>query len=105
MKPTYTSAVVVAVAEDNPPERIAREELDDPLITALIKLALVSHRSTSRLKTSVHTQDGIVTLTGVVRNQAEKDLVTEFVQDVRGVRTAKNNMTIEGAVSHSISDK
>ena len=95
----------MAVTKADGPDATAREQLEDPFLTALIKLVLVSHRSTSRLKTRVETHEGNVTLTGSVSNQAEKDLITKCVQDICGVRTAKNHMTIEGVASHSISAK
>ena len=76
-------------------DRTLNEKIDDASITAQIKGALLVHRSTSVLKTKVSTQDGRVTLEGVARNAAEKDLVTELVRDIKGVREVENHMTTE----------
>jgi osmotically-inducible protein OsmY len=58
---------------------------------------LLSHRSTGVLRTKVETTDGVVTLAGQARNAAEKDLATKLVEDVHGVKSVVNNMTIEEA--------
>ena len=69
-------------------------KIDDASITALVKMTLLYHRSTSALKTSVTTKNGVVTLSGKAKNAAEKDLATKFVNAVNGVKSVKNNMTI-----------
>jgi osmotically-inducible protein OsmY len=71
------------------------EFIDDASITAQVKLALTFHRSTSVIKTKVETKDGIVTVSGVAKNSAEKDLVGKLVNDIKGVKEVKNEMTIE----------
>jgi hyperosmotically inducible periplasmic protein len=73
----------------------AGEEIDDASITAQVKMALLSHRSTSALHTKVETKHGVVTLSGKAGNVAEKDLVTKLVNDVKGVKNVQNQMTIE----------
>lgn len=70
-------------------------KIDDASITALVKMTLLSHRSTSALNTSVTTKEGVVTLSGKAKNAAEKDLATKFANDVNGVKEVKNRMTIE----------
>ncbi|MCB2180521.1 MAG: BON domain-containing protein [Desulfobulbaceae bacterium] len=73
------------------------ESIDDASITALVKMTLLYHRSTSALDTRVKTENGMVTLEGKAKNAAEKDLATKYVQDVYGVKNAVNNITIEEA--------
>ena len=58
-------------------------------------MTLLYHRSTSALNTSVTTKKGVVTLGGKASNAAEKDLATKLVNDVNGVKSVKNLMTIE----------
>jgi osmotically-inducible protein OsmY len=70
------------------------EKIDDASITAQVKMALLFHRSTSALNTTVTTKRGVVTVKGKARNAAEKDLVTKLVNDVNGVKSVKNRMTI-----------
>lgn len=84
----------------NPPknaEQTMQEKIDDASITAQVKIALMTHRSTSALKTSVSTKEGIVTLGGEAQNAAEKDLATKLVGDIYGVQSTVNNMTIAPA--------
>lgn len=70
-------------------------KIDDASITALVKATLLYHRSTSALNTSVTTKKGVVTLTGKAKNASEKDLAAKFANDVNGVRSVKNLMTVE----------
>jgi osmotically-inducible protein OsmY len=39
-------------------------------------------------------KDGIVTLRGEAYSQAERELTTEYVKDVEGVKEVKNEMTV-----------
>ena len=75
--------------------RTSGEKIDDASITAQVKMALLFHRSTSALNTKVETKHGVVTLSGKAGNAAEKDLVSKLVNDVNGVKSVKNQMTIE----------
>ena len=45
------------------------------------------------------TTDGVVTVGGTAKNDAEKALVTKLVTDINGVKSVVNNMTIEAVVS------
>lgn len=78
-------------------EQTAGEKMDDASITAQVKTALLTHRSTSSIKTKVETRDGKVTLTGIAKNAAEKSLVTKLVTDIQGVTSVNNQMTVEEA--------
>lgn len=75
--------------------RRLEERMDDASVTAHVKSALFSHRSTSAVATSVKTRGGVVTLTGKAHNTAEKDLVEKLAKDVKGVRGVNNRMTVE----------
>ena len=77
------------------PDETMGEKIDDASITAQVKASLLSHRSTSALKTKVETTDGVVTLSGIAKNAAEKSLVTKLATDINGVSSVVNNMTIE----------
>jgi hyperosmotically inducible protein len=84
-----------------PPAETIGEKIDDASITAQVKSSLMSHRSTSALKTKVETTDGVVTLSGIAKNAAEKSLVTKLVTDIDGVTSVINNMTIAVPVARS----
>lgn len=71
------------------------EKIDDASITSQVKYALLRHKSTSALKTKVTTIDGVVAITGEAASDAEKTLVTKLAQDVRGVKSVENNMTVK----------
>jgi hyperosmotically inducible protein len=85
--------MTVAKTPGQPTDTIG-EKIDDASITAQVKSSLMSHRSTSALKTKVETTDGVVTLSGIAKNAAEKSLVTKLVTDIDGVSSVINNMTI-----------
>jgi osmotically-inducible protein OsmY len=76
------------------PKQTMGDKIDDASITASVKSALLTHRSTSALHTTVSTTDGIVTVGGVAKNDAEKSLITKLVTDINGVISVVNNMTI-----------
>ncbi len=80
-----------------PAERSEGEKMDDASITAQVKTALATHRSTSSIKSKVETRDGEVVLTGIAKNAAEKALVSKLVNDIQGVTSVKNQMTVEEA--------
>lgn len=74
--------------------RSVRQAIDDASITAMVKMSLLSHRSTSGLRTDVDTNHGVVTVKGEAKNEAEKELVTKVVKDVEGVKDVRNRMTV-----------
>ena len=90
--------IVVSASLETPGETMG-EKIDDASITAQVKGSLLTHHSTSVLSTKVTTNDGVVTVSGNARNDAEKALVTKLVGDINGVKSVVNNMTIEATVS------
>ena len=76
------------------PSETTGDKIDDASITAQVKASLLSHHSTSALHTTVSTTDGVVTLSGIAKNDAEKSLVTKLVTDINGVTSVINNMTV-----------
>jgi osmotically-inducible protein OsmY len=84
----------MTVSEISQKTQMVGEMIDDASITALVKITLLYHRSTSALSTKVETDKGVVTLYGKASNTAEKDLVTKLVNDIKGVKDVKNQMII-----------
>ena len=72
-------------------------ENSDAWITTKVKTMLLYHRNVSGM-TEVNTKDGIVTLQGEADSQAQKDLTTEYVKDVEGVKGVNNQMTMTKTV-------
>jgi osmotically-inducible protein OsmY len=75
--------------------RTTGDKIDDASITAQVKMTLLFHRSTSALDTKVETKHGVVTLSGKAGNTAEKDLASKIVNDVKGVKSVNNRMTVK----------
>ena len=84
----------MTIAKTSKKTQTVSRKVDDASITALVKMTLLYHRSTSALNTKVTTSNGVVTLSGKASNAAEKDLATKFAIDVNGVKSVKNQMTI-----------
>lgn len=78
----------------NPEKETVGEGIDDASITAQVKMSLLFHRSTSALNTKVKTKNGMVTLSGKAKNGAERDLAAKFANDIHGVKSVTNRMTI-----------
>ena len=76
------------------PSATMGDKIDDASITAQVKSTLLAHSSTSALHTSVSTTDGVVTVGGIAKNDAERSLVTKLATDITGVLSVINNMTI-----------
>jgi osmotically-inducible protein OsmY len=90
----------MTVAQTPPgPDTTVGEKIDDASITAQVKATLMAHRSTRAMHTRVSTTDGVVTVGGTARNEAEKSLVTKLIDDINGVNSVINNMTVEVAAA------
>ena len=71
------------------------EFVDDASITTQVKYALLTHGSTSLLKTKVTVTDAAVSISGEADSAAEISLVTKLAQDIRGVKSVDNTMTVK----------
>ncbi|MBE3144301.1 MAG: BON domain-containing protein, partial [Planctomycetes bacterium] len=78
------------VTKSSKKTRTVGETIDDVSIMAQVKMTLLSHRSTSALKTKVEAKRGVVTLYGNAQNAAEKNLATKLANDINGVKGVKN---------------
>jgi len=85
---------MAVAAEPHPRRKAIRKKIDDASITAQVKLALLFNRSTSALRTRVHTENGVVFLTGQAASRAERDRVKGIVQNIEGIRGVRNQITI-----------
>ena len=85
----------MTIAKASKKTQTVSRKVDDASITALVKMTLLYHRSTSALNTSVKTTHGVVTLSGKAKSGAEMDLAAKFANDVNGVKSVNNKMTIE----------
>ena len=91
LRVTNVMTVIVTPAKA---DESALPTVDDASITAQVKVALQSHRSTSSVNTKIGTADGVVTVSGIAKNVAEKTLVSKLATDITGVKSVVNNMTV-----------
>ncbi|MEO6117488.1 MAG: BON domain-containing protein [Methylotenera sp.] len=75
-------------------KRSVGEVIDDSVITAKSKAAILRTENLKTLQISVETRQGEVTLSGVVDNAAAKMKAEEVVRSVDGVTSVKNNLEI-----------
>jgi osmotically-inducible protein OsmY len=85
---------IVVSAKEGKSETVG-ENIDDASITSQVKYTLLTHKSTSALKTKVTTNSGVVVITGEAANDAEKSLVGVLAESIRGVKSVDNNMTVK----------
>lgn len=71
----------------------AGQYVEDSVITAKVKAALLKDLKTASLSVSVETSNGMVRLTGVVENQNEVRRAGEITSGVEGVIGVKNGLT------------
>lgn len=71
------------------------ETIDDASITAQVKMAFLTHHSTSAFKTGIAVSNGVVTLTGTATSGAGKDMAGKVARDVYGVNRVINKMVVE----------
>jgi len=76
-------------------------EHSDAWIGTKVKTTLLYHRNVRGTKTEVNVKDGVVTLTGEASSLAQKELTTEYVKDVEGVKEVKNQMTVAKSPANS----
>ena len=69
--------------------------VDDGIITAKVRSALVADPSVESLDIAVVTREGEVQLSGFVDSQAQIDLATALVQKVEGVTKIDNELSIK----------
>ena len=70
------------------------DKLTDAWLITKVKSTLMFHRNVSALDTKIFVKNGVVTLRGQATSIAQKDLATEYVKDVEGVRNVINEMTV-----------
>src|SRR5687768_10211961 len=67
---------------------------DDASISTRVKIALLNDPQVGSLRLDAKTFQGVVTLTGSVRSQAEVDRATAAARKIHGVRDVKSELRI-----------
>lgn len=70
--------------------------LDDSVITAKVKAAVLNEPTLKSAEINVETYKGVVQLTGFVSSRASADKATEVARGVKGAISVKNDMIIKG---------
>ena len=70
------------------------QEIDDSALTAKVKSKLAADSETSAIKIGVETRAGVVTLTGTVPTDTEKNKAGQLARNTDGVTRVENNIVI-----------
>ena len=86
----FSAGHVLADNPPNEPEENAQNDSSQPVtdtwITTKVKADLLATENVSGLDIKVETVDGVVTLTGAVTSQAQKDKAVEVAKQIKGVK-------------------
>ena len=74
--------------------KTAEEALSDGALTAKIKAKMALDDTVKARDLSVHTVDGVVTVTGTVRSSAERDRGLALARETNGVRRVEDRITV-----------
>lgn len=80
-----------------PPPTTVGTEIDDTVLTASVKSALLADAEVKGLDVKVETRKGEVMLSGFVDNQAQVERATLVAQAVTGVKSIDNKMALKVA--------
>ncbi|HSN70961.1 MAG TPA: BON domain-containing protein [Steroidobacteraceae bacterium] len=69
--------------------------VDDTVITAKVKSALVENDTTKAHEINVESQDGVVQLSGFVDSEAQKSKAAEIARDIEGVTSVRNQIDVK----------
>ena len=71
------------------------EYVDDSVITAKVKTAILNDATLKVNEINVETFKGVVQLSGFVRSQADIDKAVQVARGVAGVKSVKNDMRVK----------
>jgi hyperosmotically inducible protein len=76
-------------------ERSAGEVVDDGVITAKVKAALISDPNVAAHEVNVQTREGVVQLAGFVDSSTQKSAASEVTRKVAGVKQVDNQLEVK----------
>jgi len=74
--------------------RTVGETIDDATITARVKTALLNDPQVGGMRIDVDTTLGVVTMSGVVKTQAEETRAVQLARNVDGVKDVKSTLQV-----------
>jgi osmotically-inducible protein OsmY len=72
------------------------QALDDVTITAAVKSKLIADTVVGGLRIDVDTQRGVVSLSGPVKSQTERDTALRIARETSGVRDVQDKLVVQG---------
>lgn len=89
----FSAGHVLADNPPNEPEENAQNDSSQPVtdtwITTKVKADLLATENVSGLDIKVETVDGVVTLSGAVANQSQKDKAIAVARQIKGVKSVE----------------
>ena len=82
-----------------PPATTVGTEIDDSIVTAKVKSALLADEVVRSFEFKVETRKGEVQLSGFAANQVQIDHAIEVTRGVPGVKNIDNKMSVKGAAT------
>lgn len=70
------------------------ETIDDATITARVKTALLNDPQVGAMKIDVDTTQGVVTMSGIVKNKTEETRAIELARKTPGVKDVKSTLQV-----------
>jgi osmotically-inducible protein OsmY len=95
---TALALVVVAVAAPGAIAQALGDAAADAVLTARVETLFLLNEHLNPFNINTTTKDSVVTLTGSVADDIQKDLATDLAQSVDGVKEVVNNITVVGTV-------
>lgn len=84
----------ITVKVPETPGRPPEVAVTDAALTAAVKTKLLGDPKVSGLKIDVDSKEGVVTLTGTVKSQAEKDEALRLARETDSVRNVVDKLTV-----------
>lgn len=78
-------------------QKTAGETIDDSVLTAKVKSALIADKEVAATDINVETNKGRVQLAGYADDQAEIDRAGQIARDVEGVKSVSNDVKLKSA--------
>ena len=82
-----------------PPKTTVGTELDDSVVTARVKSALLADPGVKSFDFKLETRKGEVQMSGFVDNQTQIDRAIEIARGVEGVRNIDNKVSVKGTAT------
>lgn len=91
--PSAAPATVVAAEESRSSSSPAT--LDDAMVAAKVKAALIAETGGKALSIDVASQQNVVTLSGTVGSEAIRNDAERVARSIKGVKHIRNNLTVK----------